>query len=198
MTRDELITKMRAWLKRDSGVAPYDDFFELGQAKVLREIMPQPLDTSVVLDADAGVNVRAKVWAHQLPSDCLRVLALTNNNDRLRTARSDFLIDTLTSGSRPCNYAVVGGEVWVAPGVGSDLRLNYNAKDQAVSDGAGTNHGLTEFSDAYLWAGLAYGYAFTENADNEKRAWERYGALRDQINENADDRRRGGGAGRAT
>ena len=198
MTRQELIDRLQRWLKRDSGALPYDDLYEMAEDKVRREIMPQPLDETTVIDGEQGENIRGKISRHPLPAGCLRVLSLSNNGDRLRTARPDFMLDVLTGGSRPCNYAVVGSSFWVGPGTGSDLRMNFNKSDDQVTAANETNHGLTNFPDAYFWAGMAYGYAYTENTEGEQKAWDRYAALRDQINENADDLRRGGGAGRAT
>lgn len=189
----EYQTKLADWSKSPSPAdIPWNDLALMAYQRVSREIQPAELDTLLTIDTEQGVNIRSKVWSHAVPSGFLRAISLTNNGCRVRPYNTGALLEL--EGSQPYGHAVVGQELWVAPGVGGDLKLIYNKRDTLPSE-IETNQGLTDYLDAYIHAGLVAYYQYVEDMENEMRALERFNARADTLNMIANDQRRGAGAG---
>ena len=190
------------WAKREAADLPMDDIMGIAFYRVAREVLPTELDTELIFDMSEGVprNVNGNMWAHMLPGPFNRIWAVTNNGHRLRSVRRDAVQEWGQRGryqNQPSFYAVMGTELWVAPGQGGDLRMVYNSYD-SEPEGSETNIGLTYYPDAYLHAGLAALYQYVEDEDNEARANQRYKEVATFVNMEAERRRRGGGAGGLT
>ena len=208
-TRGQFKDMVGRWSKRpDVTSLPLDDFFELAYQRVSRGILPSELDAEVALDPERAKVVRGNTWAHPLtwstgdPAvvttvDVARVWSVTNNACRLRTVRTDAIkeFSDTSAVNSPAWYAVVGMEIWTAPGVGGDLRMIYAPRDTKPTDDTQTNFGLTNYLDAYLWAGLVALYQYSVDPENEMGALRAYDASAARLNMEAERRRRGGGAG---
>ncbi len=193
-TWGEYKQKLATWSKAPSPAdIPWDDVATMAYQRVSREVRPSELDTLVTIDTANGTNIRSKVWAHAAPTGMLEVISLTDNGCRVRSYNTGALLEL--EGTSPFGHAVVGSEIWVAPGVGGDLKLIYKKQDDLPADDNLSNYGLANYLDAYLHAGLIAYHQYVDDLENEQAALGRFVSRADTLNMIAAEQRRGGGVG---
>ena len=199
MNVGELKTTLRAWSHRPALAEPtLEEAIELAQRRILTEVYPQELDQDYQFDETLGVNVRSQVWSLPLPDRCNRVIEVYNNNTRLESVRVGKLIEDWGrqgNAGEPQKHAIVGKDLWLAPGLGGDVRCVFNQwdTDLNVQDPASTNYGLTNFPHLYIWLGLARVETYAQNWDGEAADAARYESERSIYNDVQHARRQGGG-----
>ncbi len=198
MTRGELKERLSRWAKRsDVSSLPVDDWIDDAYAVIVREVNPIDLDVWKFLEEE-GTEVRAQIYSYPLPEDCIDVFHVSNNNDRLRSLRSDALLhhygnDSGRTSFCPSYYAVVGRSLWIGNGAVGDLMLGYLSRDAEIPNDDDENFGLKNYPHCYFELAMAGLHNYAENTEEEEKARARYVSYRNQINEVAGAVRMGGG-----
>lgn len=152
------------WLHRADLTTQIPDFIALAEAKLSSDLVARPMEVRTNLAATGG---NAYVT---LPTDMLEMVRLTLQTDPLVTlkyASADELtadFPTSTTG-RPAVFAVIGGQVQLAPIPDSNytLELTYQQRIPALSSSNTTNWLITSFPNAYLYGALCAAQPFIVN-----------------------------------
>ncbi len=201
-TRAELKARVARWSKAGSAVVmPLDDIFDDALAEVVRTTHPIDLDLFTDLDPNDATQFQGQIYSYSLPADALKPFHVTNNNRRLRSKRSDHLVEFYAQGARnigdsnrPAFYSVAGPRsILIGPGPGGVVRVGYHSQDAAVPTEQGSNIGMNLFPDVYFWAMMKGVHSFYENTEAFAVAEQRFSGLRADVNNTAAELRRGGG-----
>ncbi len=187
------------WSHRTLSATTLSSVISYTAARIIDEVWPQELDQEYEFDEEAGVNIRSQVWALPLPPRTSRVWEVWNDEIRIESVRPGRLIEDWGgqgNAGKPQKHTIVGKQLWIAPGLGGDVRCIYNQLDEGLdgNDDSATNYGLSSFPHLYLWLGLARVEAYSQNYEGEAANASRYDAERGSYNNVQHARRQGGGA----
>lgn len=201
-TRAELKARTSRWAKGGAAsILPLDDIFEDALREVVRTTHPVDLDAFTELDPEDAAQFQGQIYSYPLPADALKPFHVTNNSRRLRSKRSDHLVEFYAQGARnignsnrPAFYAVAGPRsILIGPGPGGVVRVGYHSEDAFVTSETGANIGMGLFPDVYFWAMMKGVHSFYENTEGFSVAERRFDTLRADVNNVAAELRRGGG-----
>ncbi len=187
------------WSHRTLSATTLSSVISYTAARIIDEAWPQELDQQYEFDEEAGVNIRSQVWALPLPPRTSRVWEVWNDEIRIESVRPGRLIEDCGrqgNAGKPQKHTIVGKQLWLAPGLGGDVRCIYNQLDEGLdgTDDSASNYGLSNFPHLYLWLGLARVEAYSQNYEGEAANTSRYDAERSSYNNVQHARRQGGGA----
>ena len=159
-----LKTALATWLHRSDLTAMIPDFIALAEAKMTCDLDSRSMETRVNLTTVPGNAFLA------LPADMveMRRLVLETEPACVLKYASPDQIDAdypLSSSSRPAVFAVIGGDIQLAPIPDSayTLELTYQQRIPSLSDANPTNWLLTKWPNAYLYCALCAAQPFIAN-----------------------------------
>lgn len=152
------------WLHRADLAAQIPDFIALAEAKLSSNLVARQMEVRTNLTATAGNAYLT------LPSDMLEMVRLTLQTDPIITLKyaspDELTADYPTSSTgRPAVFAVIGGQVQMAPIPDSayTLELTYQQRIPALSGTNTTNWLLSGWPNAYLYGALCAAQPFIVN-----------------------------------
>lgn len=159
-----LQTAVATWLHRTDLTAQITDFISLAEAKLSSDIVSRAMETRTVLTATAGDAYLT------LPTDMLEMRRLVLQTDPsivLKYATPDQIASDypLSLSSRPSVFAVIGGQLQLAPTPDSNysIELTYLQRIPALSVSNTTNWLLSNWPNAYLYATLCAAHPYIIN-----------------------------------
>jgi hypothetical protein len=160
-TYSELKTAVANWIERNDLTAEADEFIDLCEAEMQRELKLQVFETTsdVTITAGAGLlptgftAARSVYWS-------------ASPNRILRFVPPDMLNSMNASDPSTVNfYSIVGQYVQVADNQSGTLTMLYTAKFVPLDSGNPTNSILTNHPAAYLYGSLAQAAIFCKDFD---------------------------------
>ena len=136
MDRAGLKAAVNTWATRDYSDDQLNEFIELAEARIRRNLMGYQREVTSVILADAN-------GAFSLPTDFLGMRAIYYQ-------------------ARPYRYNISGTTATVIDGAGYALDVTYFGKLPALTDSNTTNWLLDEAPDVYLWLVKAQAREFNE------------------------------------
>lgn len=131
-----LKTAVNNWAERSYSDSQLNEFIELAEARIRRNLVGYQREVTASLAADSN-------GAFTLPTDFLGMRAVYYQN-------------------RPYRYNISGSTATVIDGAGYTFDVTYFGKLPALSDTNTTNWLLDEAPDAYLWLVKAQSREFNE------------------------------------
>lgn len=158
--------------RTDMTNADAEGFIQQGENRLNRLLRLREMEEIASVTTDAlGVG--------SLPADFLEMRAVYDaNGDLVEFANPEWIITANTD--RPKAYALMGGDLRLAPAAAETLSLLYYAKIPALTSSNTTNWLLTAHPDLYLYATLR-AYAVWRDEDEEIGKWD--GAMNRTIGE---------------
>ena len=194
-TYTDLKASIADFLNRDDLTSSIDDFIDLAEAQMNREVRHW--------DMEKRANAVLDTQYTALPGDFvepIRFIITTGDTsvvEGIGTAEISRLREGSNALGRPQNYAIVDGsiEVWPSPDASYQLEMAYYTQIQPLSSATPTNIILTRFPDAYLYGSLMHSAPYLAE-DARVQTWSAlyFKAISDINNEN--ERSKLGGTGR--
>ena len=160
-TYAELKTSIANFLARDDLTNEIDDFIDLAESRISRELETRSQDTRTTLTTTAD---NAYV---SLPSDMrtIRNVKVMNNPRITLRFLSPLQVKkeySTTGTGCPKVYSVIGDYLFLAPipDATYNIELTYKASVSSLSDSNTTNTILTRYPDLYLYTSLFHAYTF--------------------------------------
>lgn len=160
-TYAELKTSIANFLARDDLTNEIDDFIDLAESRISRELETRSQDTRTTLTTTAD---NAYV---SLPSDMrtIRNVKVMNNPRITLRYLSPLQVKkeySTTGTGCPKVYSVIGDNLFLAPipDATYNIELTYKASVSSLSDSNTTNTILTRYPDLYLYTSLFHAYTF--------------------------------------
>ncbi|HYF54046.1 MAG TPA: hypothetical protein VEA41_07295 [Salinarimonas sp.] len=165
-TRDELRTALNTWLVRSESATQLDEFIQLGEAKLNRDLRLISMETStpVTVTLSSGANVA------DLPTGFIELIALRwNDLDGPGPIQKpiDVVRNAYTSSTGRPAYAAVSGSCFVFERPADQaytLKSTHLAKWALGTASSSANALLTSHPDAYLFAALAAAGIYTRKS----------------------------------
>lgn len=157
-TYSELKTAITAWTHRVDLTGVLDDFIDLTEARLSRDLL--------VSQQEARATTTASTEYLALPTDCLAIRNIQLNTSPVRELvyvtpmEMDRLAD---NGSVVSRYTIVGDEIQLNATSSDSLEIAYYAKVPPLSDSNTTNWLLTTYPDVYLYGCLAEAYKYAND-----------------------------------
>ena len=160
-TYNDLKTSIANFLARDDLTSNIDDFIDLTEARLSRELYTRFDHDRVTASTTAGDQYIS------LPTDLRKIETIRLNTSPRRVLRyytpnsldSNF---TTSSNGTPQGYSIIGSEIKLAPTPDSVLTLEmiYSKTIEALSDSNTSNTILTRHPDVYLYGALHHASVF--------------------------------------
>jgi hypothetical protein len=170
-TYANLKTAIADFLNRDDLTNSIDDFIDLAEAHMNREIRHWDMEKR----ATAVLNTQYTA----LPNDFVEPIRfmITDGNTSTVEGVSSYEIARLrmtnnNATGRPQNYAVIDGsiEVWPSPDTSYTLEMAYYEKIDSLNNSTTSNWILTRFPDAYLYGSLIHSAPYLAD-DQRIQTW---------------------------
>jgi hypothetical protein len=157
MNYGTLKQRWAAWTKQTLDAALLAETIEAVAGMVATDVRWLDNQSFEVIAADQGLNVRGTVYKYARPANDLRLRSVNGNGFELNGLAPNKMLNRWRTGnsSRPFDYAVVGPDIWIAPGK-AELELVLEDAFPLLVDDGDTNGLLTDFPQVYVHAGVSY------------------------------------------
>lgn len=176
MDYDSLKNAVTKWTHRADLVSLADDFIDLAEAKLSRDLL--------VSRQEIRATTVAGTEYLSMPDDCVAIRGI-----RIDGRSLDYVTPAdMAHGGTPARYTIVGDEIRLDATSNGVVEIAYYGAIPPLSDAAPSNWLIAAFPDAYLYAVLAEAWKYaSDDAQVQK-----YDALyRDVVGSiKAEDRKR--------
>lgn len=160
-------------LQRGDLLAQIPDMITLAEARINTDIDARLMDTT------ATISVSASTETATLPTDLINLRSLVITSSSPKVTLQYMTPDTLkeaypsTHTSRPVNYTIVGGTLYLAPipDAAYTITAYYKARFASLSDSVTTNTLLTTYPNVYFYGALCEASTYLVG-DNRVPVWE--------------------------
>ena len=159
-----LKSAISAWTHRADLADVLDDFIDLTEARLNRELRVSQQETRATTTADSEYLA--------LPSDLLAIRNIQLNTSPVRELLyvTPMEMDRLAQvGEELSRYTIVGDEIQINATSSSTLEIAYYSKIAALSDSNTSNWLLEAHAEVYLYGCLAEAYAYAMDDANEMK-----------------------------
>jgi hypothetical protein len=188
-TYDALKNSIADHLDRDDLVSQIDDFIDLAEAGLRRDVRTRSMTVRAAYNIDSRYQ--------DLPEGVLEVRSVRTNNPRWKLEYlppDDFDAHIRETTGRPAYYTLYGNEIEFdcTPDSTYTVTLIYYGTFTPLSDAEPVNAILTDNPDLYLYGALTYSAPFLMN-DERIQIWSSlYSAAVTAVNETERKARRAG------
>ena len=175
-----LKTAIASWMHRSDVAAVADDFIDLAEAFLSRNVRHPYMEARATATASSG-------WV-AIPSDYMEIRELSYGGNPLQLAANEVCQEHDTDSGDPRYYCVTDAQFRIAPAssTATEVEIVYLASIPALSDSNTSNWLLEEASDLYLMACLAQASVWARDADMLLMAKEQVAIHLAEVNARAD------------
>jgi hypothetical protein len=179
-----LKTAIEAWSHRSDLAAVVDDFIDITESRLNRELRVSQQETVTTLTAVAGLI--------DLPADFLAIRTVSINSNPVRELHyvSPAEFDKLNS-TEVRQYTIVGDKIKLNVAGAADVVVTYYARIEALSDTVATNWVLGTHPEAYLYGCLSEVFKYSMDEEQAAKYAGLYSQSVDQIQRLNRDRKTG-------
>jgi hypothetical protein len=180
-----LKTAIEAWSHRSDLAAVVDDFIDITESRLNRELRVSQQETVTTLTAVAGLI--------DLPADFLAIRTVSINSNPVRELHyvSPAEFDKFNYTDEVRQYTIVGDKIKLNVAGASDVVVTYYAKIAALSDTVATNWVLDTHPEAYLYGCLSEVFKYSMDEEQAAKYAGLYSQSVDQIQRLNRDRKTG-------
>ena len=180
-----LKTAIEAWSHRSDLAAVVDDFIDITESRLNRELRVSQQETVTTLTAVAGII--------DLPADFLaiRTVSISANPVRELHYVSPAEFDKFNYTDEVRQYTIVGDKIKLNVAGASDVVVTYYAKIAALSDTVATNWVLDTHPEVYLYGCLSEAFKYSMDEEQAAKYAGLYSQSVDQIQRLNRDRKTG-------
>jgi hypothetical protein len=170
-----LRTAIITWTHRQDLGAAIDDFIDLTENRLNRDLRVSQMEVRATAPADSEYLA--------LPTDFLAIRNIQLNTSPVQElvyvtpAEMDRLAQTFQSLNR---YTIVGDEIQLNTTSSSSIEISYYAKIPALDDTNTTNWVINTHPDVYLYGCLAEAFSYIQN---DEQAMKYMNLIMDGINQ---------------
>lgn len=151
-----LKTAIEAWSQRSDLSAVVDDFIDITESRLNRELRVSQQETVSTLSAVAGLIT--------LPADFLAIRTVSVGGERPLHYVTPAELDTIHL-SDVGRYSIVGDNIKLNITGAADVVVTYYAKIAALSDAVATNWVLDTHPEVYLYGCLSEAFRYSMDED---------------------------------
>lgn len=158
-----LKSAISAWTHRADLASVLDDFIDLTEARLNRELRVSQQETNTTLTATETID---------FPTGLLELRNIKLNTTPVRELLyiTPAEMDRLdTTGEETSTYTIVGNQIRLNAASDTDIAITYYAKIPALSDSNTSNWLLEAHAEVYLYGCLAEAYAYAMDDANEMK-----------------------------